>query len=42
MTENRNTALDYCRADFRLYRDQLGQVSWDTALERRGAPKRAG
>ena len=29
--------LDFRRADFGLFRDLLGRVSWDKALERRGA-----
>ena len=30
-------ALDFRRADFGLFRDLLGRVPWDTALEGRGA-----
>ena len=29
--------LDFRRADFGLFRDLLGRVPWDTALEGRGA-----
>ena len=31
------TTLDFRRADFGLFRDLLGRVPWDTALEGRGA-----
>ena len=31
------TTLDFRRADFGLFRDLLGKVSWDKALEGRGA-----
>ena len=31
------TTLDFRRADFGLFRDLLGRVPWDKALEGRGA-----
>ncbi|GAB0200487.1 hypothetical protein GRJ2_002514100 [Grus japonensis] len=31
------TTLDFSRADFGLFRDLLGRIPWDTALEGRGA-----
>ncbi|GAB0203631.1 hypothetical protein GRJ2_002828700 [Grus japonensis] len=31
------TTLDFRRADFGLFRDMLGRIPWDKALERRGA-----
>ena len=31
------TTLDFRRPDFGLFRDLLGRVPWDKALERRGA-----
>ncbi|GAB0197925.1 mitochondrial enolase superfamily member 1 [Grus japonensis] len=34
------TALDFRRADFGLFRDLLGKVPWDKALEGRGAQER--
>ena len=33
------TTLDFRRADFGLLRDLLGEVTWDKALEGRGAHK---
>ena len=37
------TTLDFRRADFGLFRDLLGRVPWNTALERREErPKKAG
>ncbi|GAB0187663.1 hypothetical protein GRJ2_001231600 [Grus japonensis] len=35
------TTLDFSRADFGLFRDLLGRVPWDKALEEEG-PKEAG
>ncbi|PKU29548.1 glycerol kinase [Limosa lapponica baueri] len=35
--KNKLTTLDFRRADFGLFRDLLGRVPWDKALERRGA-----
>jgi len=32
------TTLDFRTADFGLFRDLLGRVPWDKALEGRGAP----
>ncbi|GAB0203892.1 mitochondrial enolase superfamily member 1 [Grus japonensis] len=34
---NKLTALDFRRADFGLFRDLLGRIPWDKALEGRGA-----
>jgi len=34
------STLDFRRADSGLFRDLLGKVAWDKALERRGAQKR--
>ena len=34
--KSRNTALDFRRADFNLFRDLFGRISWDMALGRRG------
>ena len=36
-THSKLTILDFRRADFGLFRDLLGRVPWDTALEGRGA-----
>jgi len=34
------TTLEFGRADFGLFRDLLGRVPWDKALEGRGAQER--
>jgi len=34
------TTLDFRRADFGLFRDQIGRVPWDKALEGREAQER--
>ena len=36
-THSKLTTLDFRRADFGLFRDLLGRVVWDKALEERGA-----
>ncbi|GAB0177917.1 hypothetical protein GRJ2_000257000 [Grus japonensis] len=36
-THSKLTTLDFRRADFSLFRDLLGRVRWDKALEGRGA-----
>lgn len=34
--KSRTTALDFRRADFNIFRDLFGRISWDMALGRRG------
>ena len=38
-TKSKITTLDFRKADFGLFRDLLGGVPWDKAMERRRGPR---